>query len=389
MVSLTLSVHHLPLKANMISLSPIQKILFGSPGSGKSYRIERQIIPKKLGIDKLKNPENVIKTVFHPEYTYGDFMGKLVPITKSGKVEYNFYDGHFLKALGQSYKNILETKPKSVNEINWNLVKNVALVIDEINRGNSSAIFGVCFQLLDREDTGWSSYSVNLTTIEFYKLIELIGVKTGSFSTPTGEQQIKYQFPGEDHYVQFDTLRDKFSPLGINTETRAIMIPPNLSILATMNTSDNSIYFMDSAFKRRWDWEFVDWDDSRPPTAQYGQVGTLNNQEWTKLIKNLNNFIKSHHASVRGIEDKQIGYYFIKQPVTAEKIQNKLMFFLWDSVFNRDKKPLRELLDLKQQDQLVTFGDFNKMHNDFIMKILTWKNSEQNKKNDITESDNF
>lgn len=373
----------------MISLSPIQKILFGSPGSGKSYRIERQIIPKKLGIDKLKNPENVIKTVFHPEYTYGDFMGKLVPITKSGKVEYNFYDGHFLKALGQSYKNILETKPKSVNEINWNLVKNVALVIDEINRGNSSAIFGVCFQLLDREDTGWSSYSVNLTTIEFYKLIELIGVKTGSFSTPTGEQQIKYQFPGEDHYVQFDTLRDKFSPLGINTETRAIMIPPNLSILATMNTSDNSIYFMDSAFKRRWDWEFVDWDDSRPPTAQYGQVGTLNNQEWTKLIKNLNNFIKSHHASVRGIEDKQIGYYFIKQPVTAEKIQNKLMFFLWDSVFNRDKKPLRELLDLKQQDQLVTFGDFNKMHNDFIMKILTWKNSEQNKKNDITESDNF
>ncbi len=94
--------------------SHIQKILFGSPGTGKSYRIENEIIPNQLGIDKVKHPENVIKTVFHPEYTYGDFMGKLVPITKSGKVEYNFYAGHFLQALAQAYKNILATKPKNV-----------------------------------------------------------------------------------------------------------------------------------------------------------------------------------------------------------------------------------------------------------------------------------
>ncbi len=142
-----------------------------------------------------------------------------------------------------------------------------------------------------------------------------------------------------------------------------------------MNTSDNSIYFMDSAFKRRWDWEFVDWDDSKPPAATYGQEGSLDNQQWKKLIRNLNDFIKSHHTSVRGIEDKQIGYYFIKQPVTAEKIQNKLMFFLWDSVFNRDKKPLYKLLEV-EPEQLVTFGDFTKMHNEFANKIMNLNNNE-------------
>jgi 5-methylcytosine-specific restriction endonuclease McrBC GTP-binding regulatory subunit McrB len=137
---------------------------------------------------------------------------------------------------------------------------------------------------------------------------------------------------------------------------------------------------MDSAFKRRWDWEFINWDDSKPPAATYGKGGTLDENDWRKLIKNLNGFIKSHHASVRGIEDKQIGYYFIKQPVTAEQIQNKLMFFLWDSVFNRDKKPLVDLLNKKRdnlvtlkRDDLVTFGDFTKLHNEFIENIMDFK----------------
>jgi len=348
---------------------PIQKILFGSPGTGKSYKIDHTIIPEDLEITNPK--DNVIKTVFHPEYTYGDFMGKLVPLTRAGKsVEYKYYEGHFLKALGRSYKNIQITKPKTFDQINWNEVNNVALVIDEINRGNSASIFGVYFQLLDRENTGWSSYSVNLTEIEFYKFIELIGV---TISLVDGN--LKFQFPGDSHFVFFDALKDKFTPLGIDTENKTIRLPPNLSILATMNTSDNSIYFMDSAFKRRWDWEFIDWDDddkNKPPAATYGKGGTLDEDEWKKLIKNLNGFIKSYHASVRGIEDKQIGYYFIKQPVTAEQIQNKLMFFLWDSVFNRDKKPLVDLLEVKR-DELITFGDFTKLHNIFIKNIMNFK----------------
>jgi 5-methylcytosine-specific restriction enzyme B len=342
---------------------PIQKILFGSPGTGKSYRIDNEIIPDDLGIIRTQNPENIIKTVFHPEYTYSDFMGKLVPITKSGKVEYNYYEGHFLKALGQAYKNIQLTKPTDIDQIDWDKVQNVALVIDEINRGNSSAIFGVCFQLLDREDTGWSSYSVNTTEIEFYKFIELIGVKISLV-----DGNFKFQFPGDSNFVFFESLKDKFTPLGINIETKEIRLPPNLSILSTMNTSDNSIYFMDSAFKRRWDWEFINWDDSKPPEARYGNQGTLSPDEWWELIKELNSFIKSHHMSIRGIEDKQIGRRFITGLVTSQKIQNKLMFFVWDSIFNRDKKPLVDLLKIKQ-DELVTFGDFTKLHNEFIKNL--------------------
>ncbi|WP_337884490.1 restriction endonuclease [Fischerella thermalis] len=347
--------------------SPIQKILFGSPGTGKSHRIDNEIIPKVLVIDQEKHPENVIKTVFHPEYSNGDFMGKLVPITRASKVEYNFYEGHFLRALGQAYKNILTTKPSHFNQINWEQVKNVALVIDEINRGNSASIFGVCFQLLDRENTGWSSYSVNLTEIEFYKFIEIIGTKISIV-----DGNLKFQFPGDSHFVFFENLKDKFTPLGINTETKSVKLPPNLSIVATMNTSDNSIYFMDSAFKRRWEWEFINWDDTIPLPGTYGESGngTLNETEWLNFIKKLNNFLKAHHTSIRGIEDKQIGNYFIKErPVKAEQIQNKLMFFLWDSVFNRDKRPLVDLLDVTK-DKLVTFGDFTKLHNIFVEKIM-------------------
>lgn len=132
---------------------PIQKILFGSPGTGKSYRIAHEIIPKDLGITSKDNKDdkdnNIVKTVFHPEYTYGDFMGKLVPLTRAGKVDYNYYEGHFLRALSQAYKNILKSHDKQGIKISE--PENVALVIDEINRGNSSAIFGTIFQLLDRE----------------------------------------------------------------------------------------------------------------------------------------------------------------------------------------------------------------------------------------------
>ena len=337
--------------------SPIQKILFGSPGTGKSWRIKNQIIPE-LGIDESLNPENVIRTVFHPEYTYGDFVGKLVPLTRSGKVEYNYYEGHFLKALAQSYRNILIAKDTEKP-------KNVALVIDEINRGNSSAMFGTIFQLLDRKADSWSDYNINVSVIEMDRILTLVGFEDGGNIGFYKYGKAKTAKAIEEYQDILSKINLNVNTLSSNIVGGSIRIPPNLSILASMNTSDNSIYFMDSAFKRRWDWEFVNWDDSKPPAAKYG---TLSDEEWRELIKNLNEFIKKHHASIRGIEDKQIGYYFIKPPVTADKIQNKLMFFLWDSVFNRDKKPLVDLLGVKRE-QLVTFGDFIQLHNDFIAAI--------------------
>lgn len=357
----------------------IQKILFGSPGTGKSHKIDKHVIPEVLNIN---SSENKIKAVFHPEYTYGDFVGKLVPHTKeNGKVEYRYFEGHFLKALGQALKNIHEAYDRDGNQTGT--IENVVLVIDEINRGNSSSIFGTIFQLLDRDDNGWSSYDVNITQLEFLRLLELIGVRFGY----SGNQEINdYRLSPFDGVAKLETLQKKIPYLNIDLVNKKIKIPPNLSLVGTMNTSDNSIYFMDSAFKRRWDWEFVDVD---PLPVNYFEpidqsLRPIDQILWKKFVIAINSFIKSHADKVRRIEDKQIGFFFIKgDPITHESIRNKLMFFLWDSVFSNDKKPLVDLINQSphrtnqpiSKSDLVTFGDFVRFYSDFFSSITKSINS--------------
>lgn len=346
-----------------MSFKPIQKIIFGSPGTGKSYMIDHEVIPKDLNIDIIKNPENIIKAVFHPEYTHGDFMGKLLPMTKSGKVEYNFYEGHFLRALSQAYKNILDTYDKNGNKSEEKEAENVVLVIDEINRGNSSAIFGSVFQLLDRDELGWSSYNTSINGVMFIKLLELIGCK---FSYDKNQEIDEYKLKPYEGVKQLSTLQDKISFLKFDLVNKTIKIPPNLSIVATMNTSDSSIYYMDSAFKRRWDWEFIDVNSK---IVKKSGIAFYDRNSWDLFIKKLNSFIKSNHRSIRGIEDKQVGNYFIQDnEISNADIQSKLMFFVWDSVFSRDKKPLKELLNVSDDD-LITFGDFSSHVDNFIKAI--------------------
>ena len=349
---------------------PIQKIIFGSPGTGKSHMVKAKILPR-LGIDEDKNPENVIKAVFHPEYTYGDFMGKLLPITRAGQVEYNFYEGHFLKALSQAYKNIINFNLKSDG---LEQPENVVLVIDEINRGNSSAIFGSVFQLLDRDDDGWSSYDTSINGVAFFRLLELIGF---TFSYDKNQEIDEYKLKGFDSAKKLETFQPKLAYLNFDLVNKTIKIPPNLHIIATMNTSDNSIYHMDTAFKRRWDWEFIDINSktvAEPGIAFYYNSENETdpkNQEYFNFIQKLNYFIKSNHNYIRGIEDKQIGNYFIKgfeNQISYAVVQSKLMFFIWDSVFNRDKKPLADLLGVSK-DELVTFGDFALKVKEFIKAI--------------------
>lgn len=353
---------------------PVQKILFGSPGTGKSHKIVSKIIPNDLNIREQKN---IIKTVFHPEYTYGDFVGKLVPHSKGGKVEYRFFSGHFLIALSQAYQNILESYDKDGNQIKE--PENVVLVIDEINRGNSSAIFGTVFQLLDREDDGWSSYFLNITELELLAILELIGVKIQIEDVNTRKGVIyEYKFPGTDHFVKdyVSTFQDRVRNLKMNLSQKQIYMPPNLSILATMNTSDNSIYFMDNAFKRRWDWEFLNIEDDNQRDIVNGRKLKIygdNKGEWNSFVDKLNFFIRSQYRVVRKIEDKQVGYFFINEDeITHEHIKNKLMFFVWDSVFNNNKKPLANLLEVAESD-LVTFGQFTSEEQvkNFVNKILS------------------
>lgn len=347
--------------------TPLQKIIFGSPGTGKSHRIDAEIIPKVLKIDAGKTPENIIKAVFHPEYTYSDFIGKLLPITRGGKVEYNFYEGHFLRALGQAYKNYIKAHDKQGNLFEGASIDNVVLVIDEINRGNSSSIFGSIFQLLDRDDSGWSSYSININGVAFIKILELIGV---NFSYDSRGEVDEYKLRPHDGVKKLETLQEKINFLRFDLINKTIKIPPNLSIVATMNTSDSSIYYMDSAFKRRWDWEFIDINSK---IVSSEGVAFKSDVEWINFLERLNEFIRSNHRYIRGIEDKQIGRYFIKGfPIDKSVVQGKLMFFLWDSVFSRDKKPLANLLysdDIGMCDNLITFGDFAKKIDIFIAKI--------------------
>ena len=339
----------------------IQKIYFGSAGVGKSYKVEKEIVCQELKICDEKgqiDSNNCIKTVFHPEYSYRDFMVKLSPLsTKDNQVRYEHNEGDFLKALAKAYKNILE-----------NNNKNVALVIDEINRGNSAEIFGTVFQLLDREDDGWSSYAVNISNMEFHKLIELLNIEKTEIKENDIVTEIKFKFKSKE--ITIESIKN----LLLNKQ---IKLPPNLSIIATMNTSDESIYYMDSAFKRRWDWEYIDIsDENNKKNETLGKEFPKfeNEEKYKSFIDKLNSFIKSQSKSIRRVEDKLIGYYFIKyqDEMTNEAIQNKLMFFLWDNVFARDKKPLRELLELKEED-LITFGDFTRQVELFKTKIEKYK----------------
>jgi 5-methylcytosine-specific restriction protein B len=345
--------------------SPIQKILFGSPGTGKSHRVDKDIIPNDLGI---KDENNIIKTVFHPEYTYGDFVGKLVPYTKASKVEYNFYAGHFLIALSQSYKNIINGVDGQID--------NTVLVIDELNRGNSAAIFGVVFQLLDRNADGWSSYYINITELELMTILKLIGVEFKELA----KNEYEYKFPNEPNWVKnLKTFQSRVDCLRMDIDNNRIYLPPNLSLLATMNTSDNSIYFMDSAFKRRWDWEFIEIEDNTQRTLLQNSQIVLDDDSkhhWCTFVDRLNEFIKSNYDKIRKIEDKQLGYRFINESVISEeKIKNKLMFFVWDSVFGNNKDPLIKLLfgntNAESKRKLVTFGDFAKNTDLFIAKIMS------------------
>ncbi len=406
-------------RLDAMSNKPIQKILFGSPGTGKSYRVKNEIIPNQLNIT---DQSNVITTVFHPEYTYGDFMGKLMPLTDDNdnqkRVSYRFYTGHFLKALGSAYKNIISAhqayesakekvkddyrlKLRNVGELAsgvklnssqekeldrlYDLVEkptsnNVVLVIDELNRGNSAAIFGTVFQLLDRAKDGWSEYPITISDLETIGLLEETGFSTIQI-TEKGKTIEEYKFQGKEcsQNSYNDYLNCIFEKEENKIKINKIKLPPNLSILATMNTSDNSIYFMDSAFKRRWDWEFVNIEDDKQREVVLSRKVKLDNNDtcaWHDFVDKLNEFIRSHYKTVRKIEDKQIGYFFInEETITEEHIKNKLMFFVWDSVFSNNHKPLTELLGMTERD-LVTFGQFTQKDivQKFVKKIMEFVN---------------
>ena len=242
-----------------------QIIFFGTPGSGKSYRV-------KLLTEK----KRVHRTTFHPDSDYASFVGCYKPTMKDGEISYSFSPQVFTEAYVDAWKNPEEE---------------VYLVIEEINRGNCAQIFGDLFQLLDRNSDGYSDYRIKADS----------------------------------------DLRDYlYSQLGKGNEgikNGELCLPPNLRIFATMNTSDQSLFPMDSAFKRRWDWEYISVDYNEIRSDFVITIGE-EKYHWLEFLKIVNERIRKATDS----EDKQMGNFFIKTNVSEDEFKSKVMFYLWNEV---------------------------------------------------------
>jgi hypothetical protein len=263
-------------------------IYYGSPGTGKSHTVKEKL--------KILDKNFYERITFHPEYDNSSFVGGYKPVTET--VMHTDSDGKVLEKNDIKYKFV----PQAFTNIYvraWNDSDNdYYLAIEEINRGNCAEIFGDIFQLLDRN----SEYTV----------------------TPSHELQ---------KYLE--------AKLGKQHEgiIKGLKLPPNLSILATMNTSDQSLFPMDSAFKRRWDWEYIPicYDDV-PENESFGYKVFLDEKKteffnWIDFIKEVNKNIKGNQNL--GM-DKCIGNYFIKsdtKEITLKEFINKAVFYLWNDVF--------------------------------------------------------
>lgn len=278
-------------------LVPMQKIFFGPPGCGKSFYV-RQVAIDNLKIAKtpeaLENNPNMIETTFHPEYGYGDFVAKLLPQTDAeGEIKYNIHAGPLIKALARAYAD---------------LKKPVLLVIDEINRGNCAQIFGDIFQLLDRRDDGWSEYGVDASDL----IKDALMREMGAGCLLPEFVQVKTKDKDDKEIVAGYKLR----------------LPPNLSLIGTMNTSDESVYYMDTAFKRRWDFDYMEWGGCDVPALHKNAMIEGTEYAWQGFLEKLNDFI-AHEFKGRSVDDKQVGIWFLKLPdmgfyVGLEELKNKL-----------------------------------------------------------------
>jgi len=272
-----------------------QTIYFGTPGSGKSFKVK--------GIVS-ENSDYSFRTTFHPDSDYSTFVGSYKPIKDEEKDEltYEFVPQAFTDAYIKAWQN-----PDHI----------VYLIIEEINRGNCAQIFGDLFQLLDRNENGESEYPIKADK-DLYKYL----------------------------------CSDK--GLGVDNEgivNGELILPENLYILATMNTSDQSLFPMDSAFKRRWAWEYVPIDANNPD-SQY--IITIGDKKylWSSFLRKVNDRIHKLSDS----EDKQIGNFFIKGDIEVEEFKSKVMFYLWSEVCKEYEKSGSFFKDKNDNDAEFTFN---------------------------------
>ena len=287
----------------------LQQIFYGAPGTGKSHKIKED-----EGVKKAEENNLVFRTTFHPDSDYSTFVGAYKPTIDKRAVRN--VAGDIVKNTNQeevyedsiTYSFVPQTFLQAYVAAWNNPEENVYLIIEEINRGNCAQIFGDLFQLLDRDCDGFSEYPI------------------------MADNDLKKYLNGKDEERK-DVLTNKD---GI--KDGKLRLPKNLHIWATMNTSDQSLFPIDSAFKRRWDWVYVPIDTAKETwyikieDSYYG---------WTQFLDIVNDELLTDETA----EDKHLGFYFCKATekkdgtesdpnvITAETFVGKVLFYLWNDVF--------------------------------------------------------
>lgn len=302
---------------------PTQQIYYGAPGTGKSHTV-------KIHTER----ESVVRTTFHPDSDYSTFVGCYKPTTKevemrdvTGKVIiehgqpvtenriiYQFVDQAFLQAYIKAWKFYTETLEGADP-------KKQFLIIEEINRGNCAQIFGDLFQLLDRNDYGFSDYYIHPDR-DMQK--HLAKAFNGIAMNDSHKNTINAMYHNGERDIVAQVLNGEI-----------LLLPNNLYIWATMNTSDQSLFPIDSAFKRRWDWKY------RPIVkGRYKDGSELNwrimadtkEYDWWSFLEKINSIV----GTTTNSEDKKLGFFFCKSidgVISTETFVGKVIFYLWNDVF--------------------------------------------------------
>ena len=348
------SVYSTDLKIKFDRNEPLQSIYYGAPGTGKSHEIKEKTKGKA-----------VIRTTFHPDSDYSTFVGaykptrddvdaKVVPVVlgesgtvfnknegtyKEKRIVYQFVMQAFLKAYLGAWKKYAEADGNEVDP--------QFLIIEEINRGNCAQIFGDLFQLLDRGDNGFSEYPIEADN-DLQREIERAFIEHKDYKLKVGVK-INAEGAVKDYTSNYGATLSEDIQSG-----RVLLLPSNLYIWATMNTSDQSLFPIDSAFKRRWDWKYMPIEN-----AEKGWRIKINGNEydWYQFLEAINKEVFGLTHS----EDKQLGYFFAKAKdgiIDAETLVNKVYFYLWTDVFKDYDYESQKAFRKPNSNEPIVFKDF-------------------------------
>lgn len=273
-------------------------LLYGVPGAGKSHEIKTKYCNDERRMERV---------VFHPDYTYSDFVGQILPRVEkdkdgNDKLKYVFTPGPFTKMLKKAQKD-----PDNY----------YYLIIEELNRGNAPAIFGEIFQLLDRKD----------------------------------EEDFPVEDIGESEYgiSNYEVAKEVYGD-----EKHSIRIPSNMYILATMNTSDQNIFTLDTAFQRRWNMKQIENNFEKSKHSEDIIVGTKIN--WGAFATVINDIVIDNNVDMISSEDKRLGTYFAKKKeLEVDRFSEKVLKYLWDDAFKMDKRAIFNENCKSLEDVVITY----------------------------------